>query len=363
VDFFIPDSLTITYACAFSLVTLGLYVTISSGQFSVAHAALMGVGGYAAGIATVNWSPPFPVALLAGAAAGALLGLAIAFVLQRTSGILLATVTIALGQAIALTIQNVPSLGGSQGYTGIPIRTTVWWAIALTIVAFAFILGLLRTRIGLEFLAVSHDETVSKALGISILATRLWGFGLGGLLAGLGGGLIAHQNGLIQPSELSFAQEPKFFIYLVIGGFTSPWGALLGTLAMYYVQEVILRFGPEIPILGVCLGHQCIAEAYGGKIIRAPRLMHGKSSMISHNGSALFVDLSTPFEAGRYHSLVVERDSFPACLEITAESDDGEIMGLRHREFPLQGVQFHPESVLTRDGKKILANFLALPPH
>ena len=252
-DFFIPDSLTITYACAFSLVTLGLYVTISSGQFSVAHAALMGVGGYAAGIATGNWNLPFPVALLAGAAAGALLGLAIAFVLQRTSGILLATVTIALGQAIALTIQNVPSLGGSQGYTGIPIRTTVWWTIALTIVAFALILGLLRTRIGLEFLAVSHDETVSKALGISILATRLWGFGLGGLLAGLGGGLIAHQNGLIQPSELSFAQEPKFFIYLVIGGFTSPWGALLGTLAMYYVQEVILRFGQSstLTIFGV----------------------------------------------------------------------------------------------------------------
>jgi branched-chain amino acid transport system permease protein len=253
VDFFIPDSLTIAYAFAFSLVTLGLFVTISSGQFSVAHAALMGVGGYAAGIATVNWNAPFPIALLAGAAAGALLGLAIAFVLQRTSGILLATVTIALGQAIALTIQNVPSLGGSQGYTGIPIRTTVWWTIALTVIAFGVILGLLRTRIGLEFLAVSHDETVSKALGISILATRLWGFGLGGLLAGLGGGLVAHQNGLIQPSELSFAQEPKFFIYLVIGGFTSPWGALLGTLAMYYVQEVILRFGESstLTIFGV----------------------------------------------------------------------------------------------------------------
>ncbi len=125
-------------------------------------------------------------------------------------------------------------------------------------------------------------------------------------------------------------------------------------------KDVVLRFGGKIPILGVCLGHQCIAEAYGGKIIRAPHLMHGKSSMISHNGSALFVDLSTPFEAGRYHSLVVERDSFPACLEITAESDDGEIMALSHREFPAQGVQFHPESVLTQDGKKILANFLAL---
>jgi len=127
-------------------------------------------------------------------------------------------------------------------------------------------------------------------------------------------------------------------------------------------KDVILRFGREIPILGVCLGHQCVAEAYGGKIVRAPRLMHGKLSMIRHNGSGLFVDLATPFEAGRYHSLVVERNSFPGCLEITAESDDGEIMGLRHREFPVQGVQFHPESVLTRDGRKVLANFLAPSP-
>jgi anthranilate synthase/aminodeoxychorismate synthase-like glutamine amidotransferase len=124
-------------------------------------------------------------------------------------------------------------------------------------------------------------------------------------------------------------------------------------------KEVVLRFGSEIPILGVCLGHQCIAEAYGGKVVRASRLMHGKLSMIRHGGSALFSDLPTPFEAGRYHSLVVERSSFPAPLEVTAESDDGEIMALRHREFPVQGVQFHPESVLTRDGKKILARFLA----
>jgi len=128
-------------------------------------------------------------------------------------------------------------------------------------------------------------------------------------------------------------------------------------------KEVVLRFGCEIPTLGVCLGHQCIAEAYGGRIVRASRLMHGKSSMIRHNGSALFSDLTTPFEAGRYHSLVVERSSFPGCLEITAESDDGEIMALRHREFPVEGVQFHPESVLTQDGKKILASFLSRPPH
>jgi len=125
-------------------------------------------------------------------------------------------------------------------------------------------------------------------------------------------------------------------------------------------KDVVLAFGAMTPILGVCLGHQCIAEAYGGEIVRASRLMHGKASAITHNGNGLFSDLATSFEAGRYHSLVVKRASVPACLEITAESDDGEIMGLSHREFPVYGVQFHPESVLTHDGKKILARFLTL---
>jgi anthranilate synthase component II len=124
-------------------------------------------------------------------------------------------------------------------------------------------------------------------------------------------------------------------------------------------KDAVLRFGREIPILGVCLGHQCIADAYGGRIVRASRVMHGKSSMIAHNGSPLFSDLTTPFKAGRYHSLVVERSSLPECLEITAESDDGEIMALRHREFAVQGVQFHPESVLTLNGRKILESFLS----
>ncbi len=123
-------------------------------------------------------------------------------------------------------------------------------------------------------------------------------------------------------------------------------------------KQVILRFAQELPILGVCLGHQCIAEAYGGKVVRAGRLMHGKSCMITHNGSPFFSDLPNPFEAGRYHSLVVERTSLPACLEITGESDDGEVMALRHREFPVLGVQFHPESVLTPNGRKILGSFL-----
>jgi len=128
-------------------------------------------------------------------------------------------------------------------------------------------------------------------------------------------------------------------------------------------KDIVVHFGARIPILGVCLGHQCIAEAYGGKVVRTSRLMHGKSSTIKHNGSGLLADLRNPFEAGRYHSLVVERNSFPACLEISAESEDNEIMALRHREFPVYGVQFHPESVLTPDGKKMLARFLSCPPH
>jgi len=125
-------------------------------------------------------------------------------------------------------------------------------------------------------------------------------------------------------------------------------------------KDAILAFGARTPILGVCLGHQCIAEAYGAEIVRASRLMHGKTSTITHNGNCLFAGLASSFEAGRYHSLVVKRTSLPACLEITAESDDGEIMALRHRKFPVHGVQFHPESVLTRDGKKILSRFLTL---
>jgi anthranilate synthase/aminodeoxychorismate synthase-like glutamine amidotransferase len=127
-------------------------------------------------------------------------------------------------------------------------------------------------------------------------------------------------------------------------------------------KEVILRFGQQIPVLGVCLGHQCIAEAYGGKIVPAASIMHGKPSMITHDRNGLLSDLPVPFEAGRYHSLTVQRSSLPSCLEIAAESDDGEIMALRHCEFPVHGVQFHPESVLTHDGKKILVRFLAIEP-
>jgi anthranilate synthase/aminodeoxychorismate synthase-like glutamine amidotransferase len=124
--------------------------------------------------------------------------------------------------------------------------------------------------------------------------------------------------------------------------------------------DVIREFGPHIPLLGVCLGHQCIGEVFGGEIARARKLMHGKTSAISHRGTGVFENVPQPFEATRYHSLVVKRDGLPDSLIITAESDDGEIMGLQHREFPIHGVQFHPESILTGEGRKLLANFLQL---
>jgi anthranilate synthase/aminodeoxychorismate synthase-like glutamine amidotransferase len=125
-------------------------------------------------------------------------------------------------------------------------------------------------------------------------------------------------------------------------------------------MEVIRLMGRTTPILGVCLGHQCIAEVYGGKVVRADRLMHGKTSPIRHEGSGVFAGLPNPFEATRYHSLIVERRSVPACLRITADTAEGEIMGLQHREFAVHGVQFHPESILSREGKDLLRNFLTL---
>jgi anthranilate synthase/aminodeoxychorismate synthase-like glutamine amidotransferase len=124
--------------------------------------------------------------------------------------------------------------------------------------------------------------------------------------------------------------------------------------------DVIRTFSEEAPILGVCLGHQCMGQVFGGDVVRAGRLMHGKTSPIIHDGKGVFRDLPSPFEATRYHSLLVKRETFPDCLEITAETAEKEIMGLRHKTLPVHGVQFHPESILTTEGKHLLKNFLEL---
>ncbi|NLC59371.1 MAG: aminodeoxychorismate/anthranilate synthase component II, partial [Armatimonadetes bacterium] len=123
----------------------------------------------------------------------------------------------------------------------------------------------------------------------------------------------------------------------------------------------IRHFAGRVPILGVCLGHQCIGAAFGGEIVRAGRLMHGKTSLVHHDGKGIFTGLPSPFEATRYHSLVIQRDTLPDCLQITAETDLGEVMAVRHRAYRIEGVQFHPEAILTQHGKELLWNFLAEP--
>jgi anthranilate synthase/aminodeoxychorismate synthase-like glutamine amidotransferase len=127
-------------------------------------------------------------------------------------------------------------------------------------------------------------------------------------------------------------------------------------------MKMIAAFAERIPVLGVCLGHQSLVEVFGGKVVRAGRLMHGKTSLINHDGRGVFAGLPEPFEAGRYHSLIAEASSLPKVFELTAKTPEGEIMGVRHREWPLEGVQFHPESILTPEGPKLMRNFLDLKP-
>jgi anthranilate synthase/aminodeoxychorismate synthase-like glutamine amidotransferase len=166
----------------------------------------------------------------------------------------------------------------------------------------------------------------------------------------LGADLLVKRNDEITPDEIAALKPERICI--------SPGPCTPNEAGIS--NEVIRRFGPKTPLLGVCLGHQCIGHVYGGDVVRAGRLMHGKTSPILHHGTGVFAGLPSPFEATRYHSLLVKRETFPGALEITAETAEGEIMGLRHREFPIHGVQFHPESILTLEGKKLLQNFLSL---
>lgn len=167
-------------------------------------------------------------------------------------------------------------------------------------------------------------------------------------LGELGAELQVHRNDRITVDEVAALQPEKI---VVSPGPCTPNEAGIS-------MELAVRLGPQIPLLGVCLGHQAIGQAFGGVVVRAPAIMHGKTSEIHHDGQRLFADLPNPFTATRYHSLVVERGTLPDCLEVVAETDDGVIMGIRHRDFPVQGVQFHPESILTGEGKRLLANFL-----
>ena len=167
-------------------------------------------------------------------------------------------------------------------------------------------------------------------------------------LGEMGVAMEVHRNDQISIDQIQSLNPDKI---LVSPGPCSPKESGLS-------NDIIRAFGPRIPLLGVCLGHQCIGHVFGGDVIVNYRMMHGKTSSIYHNGKGLFEGLPSPFTATRYHSLVIRRESIPDCLEITAETEEKEIMGVRHREFPIFGVQFHPESILTEHGRQILKNFL-----
>ena len=166
----------------------------------------------------------------------------------------------------------------------------------------------------------------------------------------LGADPLVRRNDAMTPDEVETMRPSKI---VISPGPGTPADAGIS-------MELIRRFGPKIPILGVCLGHQCMGEVYGGKVVRAERLMHGKTSPIRHDGKGVFQGLPNPFEATRYHSLIVEKASVGKDLVVCADTVEGEIMGLRHREYPVHGVQFHPESILSKEGKELLANFLTM---
>jgi len=168
--------------------------------------------------------------------------------------------------------------------------------------------------------------------------------------AALGAEVIVHRNDAITVDEAR-ALSPTHLVISPGPGRPEDAGISL---------EMIAAFCESIPVLGVCLGHQCLVTHFGGDIVRAERLMHGKTSMAKHDGKTIFEGLSQPFEVGRYHSLCAEHDSLPLTLELTAQTERGEIMGVRHKELPLEGVQFHPESVLTPEGGRLMSNFLQM---
>jgi len=165
----------------------------------------------------------------------------------------------------------------------------------------------------------------------------------------LGSEVEVHRNDKITLDEIE-SMKPERIVISPGPGTPQSAGITISMIERFHRKEV--------PILGVCLGHQAIGAAFGGRVLHAARIMHGKTSEISHDGKGVFRDLPDPITATRYHSLAVERESLPSCLEVSAEAEDGEIMGLRHREYPVEGIQFHPESILTKEGMNILRNFL-----
>lgn len=197
-------------------------------------------------------------------------------------------------------------------------------------------------------MSVALEEKVWSTMVLMIDNYDSFTYNLVQYLGEMGEELQVHRNDKITVEEIERLKPDKI---VISPGPCSPKEAGISV-------ETIRHFAGKVPILGVCLGHQSIGYAFGGDIVRAERLMHGKTSMIHHDGKGVFAGMPNPFEATRYHSLVIKRDTLPDCLEVSAETDIGEIMGVRHKEYPIEGVQFHPESILTQEGKRLLRNFL-----
>jgi branched-chain amino acid transport system permease protein len=248
----------------FAIATIGLYVTITSGQVSVMHQALVGVGGYAAGVASVQLGLPLVGSLLFGLVAGALVGGVVALLLREMNGMVLGVATIAIGQALSLIAANIPQLGGSLGYTGISLQTTLTWVVGILIIVMAGLSWLRHTHFGLALLAVGKEPAVAEALGMSATFVRVWAFGVGGALAGIAGGLQAHWLSLQEPTALGFAYEALLFMYLIIGGVGSPWGALVGAVGSPGSSK---RCGlPVRPVIGYWASFSWLSSFSGPKV-------------------------------------------------------------------------------------------------
>jgi branched-chain amino acid transport system permease protein len=224
-----------------TIVALGLYIQMSTGQLSACQAAFMGIGGYASALLSVRLGLGFPFALAAGALVSAIIAGLFSALVLRLSHWFLAVATLAFGEALVVILLNVEPLGGALGFHGIPLRTTPLWVFGALVLTVYVLIRLEGSHFGYAFHAINHDDLAARALGVDVRRTRILAFALGGMFAGLGGGLLAHLNGLVQPTDLGFAQSLPFLLFVAIGGTRTFWGTLLGSVVLGFLPE-LLRF-------------------------------------------------------------------------------------------------------------------------
>jgi branched-chain amino acid transport system permease protein len=224
-----------------TIVALGLYVQMSTGQLSAGQAAFMGIGSYTAGYLSARMGMPYVVTLAIGGIVAGVVAAAFAALILRLSHWFLAVASLAFGEAMVVVLLNVDVLGGAIGFFGVPLRTNVYWILGVLVVVVLALTRFQGSRFGYAFQAVNQDEQVASALGINVRATRVAAFGVGGFLAGLGGALFVQLNGLVLPTDLGFSRSLPFLLYVAIGGTYSFWGTILGTVLLALLPEV-LRF-------------------------------------------------------------------------------------------------------------------------